>query len=137
MSTVLARRLTLLVSIFLLVPSLAFASASRTFVSGAGNDANACSIVAPCRSLGAALAQTNSAGEIVVLDSAGYGPVTIGKSVSITAPQGVYAGITTATDGVTINTPSIIRTLNSRLTFGLLVSCTAGVMELVSLDTSS
>ena len=72
----------------------ALASAQRTFVASAGNDANPCSIVAPCHSFAAALAQTNSGGEIVALDSAGYAPVDIFGSVSIIAPAGVYAGIT-------------------------------------------
>ena len=71
----------------------ALASAQRTFVASAGNDANPCSIVAPCHSFAAALAQTNTGGEIVALDSAGYAPVDIFGSVSIIAPAGVYAGI--------------------------------------------
>lgn len=52
-----------------------------------------CSLVSPCRSFGSALTVTATDGEIVVLDSGGYGRVTIGKSVAIIAPSGVYAGI--------------------------------------------
>jgi hypothetical protein len=44
--------------------------AQRTFVSTSGNDANACSLTAPCRSFGAAITQTDPNGEIIVLDSA-------------------------------------------------------------------
>ena len=82
----------------------AFGTAQRTFVSSAGDDLNVCSLVAPCRSFGRALTQTNDSGEIIVIDSAGYGVVTIGKSVSIVAPAGVYAGISVfpGTDGVVI-----------------------------------
>jgi hypothetical protein len=65
----------------------------RTFVSTNGYDAAACSVSAPCRSFGAALAQTDSGGEIIVVDSGGYGPVTVNKSVAIRSPAGVYAGI--------------------------------------------
>ena len=91
------RRAFLLVSA---ITSTAIASeaiaAQRTFVSGAGSDANPCSLSQPCRSLGAAIALVSAGGEVVVLDSAGYGPVTISQSVSITAPSGVYAGITSS-----------------------------------------
>src|SRR5262245_6327741 len=44
----------------------------RTFVSGSGSDANACSRTAPCRTFTQALSQTSAGGEVVVLDSAGY-----------------------------------------------------------------
>ncbi len=82
----------------------AMATAQRTFVSGTGDDLNVCSLVAPCRSFSRALTQTNDSGEIIVIDSAGYGVVTIDKSVSIVAPAGVYAGISVfpGTDGVVI-----------------------------------
>ena len=56
-------------------------------------DANTCSLAAPCRTFAAALGQTNAGGEIVVLDSAGYGPMTINKAVSIVVPPGIYAGV--------------------------------------------
>jgi hypothetical protein len=81
----------------------AWALSQRTFVASDGNDANPCSRIAPCRAFSAAMVQTSSGGEVVVLDSAGYGPVTINKSVSIIAPEGVHAGITvTSGAGVTV-----------------------------------
>jgi hypothetical protein len=80
------------------------AAAQRTFVASYGSDAHSCSIGLPCRSFGVAVVNTNTGGEVVVLDSAGYGPVTIGKSVSIIAPRGVHAGISaTGTTGVFID----------------------------------
>jgi hypothetical protein len=83
------------------------AASQRTFVSTAGVDNPACSIVAPCRGFAAAIAATNAGGEVIVQDSGGYGPVTIAKSVSILAPAGVYAGISVFSgDGVTIATPA-------------------------------
>ena len=64
-----------------------------------------CTISFPCRTFGAAIAQTNAGGEVIVLDSAGYGPVTITQSVSIVAAPGVYAGISVSSGhGVTIAT---------------------------------
>ena len=82
----------------------AVATSQRTFVASSGTDTHPCTLTQPCRSFGAALVQTSAHGEIIVLDSAGYGPVTIGKSVSIVAPSGVYAGVTVFTgDGITVN----------------------------------
>lgn len=77
----------------------------RTFVSGLGSDSNACSLGSPCRTLQRAVSQTGAGGEITVLDSAGYGPVAIDHALSIFAPDGVEAGITTtaAGDGVAVN----------------------------------
>jgi hypothetical protein len=76
-----------------LAPPHVFAAAQRTFVKSDGLDTNVCSLAAPCRSFAKAIANTLVGGEVVVLDSAGYGPVTISQSVSIVAPRGVYAGI--------------------------------------------
>jgi len=94
----------------LLVAAPAAAAAQRTFVSATGNDASACSLGAPCRSFLAALSHTSSDGEIVVLDSGGYGSVTITQGVTITAPEGIYAGISVfaGDNGVTINAPGAV-----------------------------
>jgi hypothetical protein len=82
----------------------AVAATQRTFVSGSGLDSNPCTLPAPCRQFSIALAQTLPGGEIVVLDSAGYGPVTINQAVTLVAPSGVYAGISVFSGvGVTIN----------------------------------
>jgi hypothetical protein len=83
----------------------ASATANRTFVSGQGSDSNPCSLGAPCRSFAQAITQTAPGGEITVLDSAGYGVVTITQSVTITNPGGVEAGITTTSgeDAITID----------------------------------
>src|SRR5262249_213426 len=64
-----------------------------------------CSLAAPCRSFAGAITQTNAGGEIVVLDSAGYGSVTINKSISINAPDGIGGGVTvtSATDAIRIS----------------------------------
>lgn len=59
-----------LLGLFLLGPVWAYAQASRTWVSGVGDDANPCSRTAPCRTLAGALSKTESGGEIDVLDAA-------------------------------------------------------------------
>lgn len=70
------------------------AQLNRTAVSVAGNDINNCAPVTPCRSFDRAISQTNSGGEVVVLDSAGYGTFTVDRAITIEAAPGVYAGVT-------------------------------------------
>jgi Right handed beta helix region len=85
----------------------------RTHVSAAiGDDANTaanCTPVSPCRTFQAAMGVTDVNGEVVALDSGGYGAVTITQSVALIAPKGVYAGISVFPDanGVSIFTPDI------------------------------
>ncbi len=76
---------------------------NRTFVSGTGADVGACPRPAPCRSFAFAITQTVAGGEIVTLDSAGYGLVTITKAISIVNGAG-FAGIMpgSGSNGVTI-----------------------------------
>ena len=84
------------------------ATQQRSFVASTGLDTNNCTLTAPCRSFASAINQTLDDGEVIVLDSAGYGPVAITKGISIVAPSGVYAGITVfAGNGVTIDTLGI------------------------------
>jgi hypothetical protein len=74
----------------------AAAQPSRTFVASTGNDANAgsgCPRSAPCRGFQAAIDAVAAGGEVVALDSAGYGPMTITKSVTVTS-EGTHAAIT-------------------------------------------
>jgi hypothetical protein len=71
------------------------AQANRTFVSGHGADTGGCGLGAPCRSFAYAITQTNTGGEITILDPAGYGPVTISKSISIVNDGVGEAGVTT------------------------------------------
>ncbi len=85
----------------------ASAAIQRTFVASYGIDAGSCGVTSPCRTFGFAMAQTLSNGEIIVLDSAGYGGITIAQSVSIIAPPGVYAGISVFSGvGITISAGS-------------------------------
>src|ERR1041384_7899001 len=63
--------------------SPAQAQATRTWVSGVGDDANPCSRTAPCKTFAGAISKTAGGGEINVLDPGGFGGVTITKSLSI------------------------------------------------------
>jgi parallel beta helix pectate lyase-like protein len=97
-------KLTLVSLLITLTAALPALAVPRVFVSGLGNDANPGSLTSPKRSFASALTVTDAGGEIVVLDSAGYGPVTVNKAVSIISPAGVYAGITvTSGDGITVS----------------------------------
>lgn len=81
----------------------AIAAANRTFVSGKGIDSGACTLAAPCRSFAYAVLQTVPGGEIDVLDTAGYGPMTITQAVSI-VNEGSVASIQAASgDAITVS----------------------------------
>src|SRR5437016_12136154 len=77
--------------LFLCCSSFVQGQADRVFVSGVGDDASACSRTAPCRTFAGTLSKVAARGEIDVLDSGGFGVVTISKSVTIDA-TGVFAG---------------------------------------------
>jgi hypothetical protein len=83
----------------------AHAQATRTWVSGVGDDVNPCSRTAPCKTFAGAISKTAAGGEIDCLDPGGFGNVTITKSMSIdcgTFPGGdLNAG---AVNGVVVNT---------------------------------
>jgi hypothetical protein len=81
----------------------AHAQATRTWVSGVGDDANPCSRTAPCKTFPGAISKTAAGGEINCLDSAGFGGVTITKSMALVC-DGVVGGIlASGTFGITIN----------------------------------
>src|SRR5882724_11080869 len=61
------------------------AQATRTWVSGVGDDANPCSRTAPCKTFAGAISKTAGGGEINVLDPGGFGGVTITKSITISS----------------------------------------------------
>jgi hypothetical protein len=96
-----------LLGLSLIVASAAALGAQRSFVKSTGVDTppgpGSCSVTSPCRSFASAIDSTSIGGEVIVLDSAGYGPVSIVKSVSIIAPPGVYAGVTVPAGGIGVD----------------------------------
>jgi hypothetical protein len=87
----------------LALSSAAQAQATRTWVSGVGDDVNPCSRTAPCKTFAGAISKTAAQGEINTLDPGGYGTVTITKSITIDG-QGTMASILAAgTNGVIVN----------------------------------
>jgi len=103
----------LLVTCAVACASIAKAQATRTWVSGVGDDVNPCSRTAPCKTYAGAISKTAKNGEISTLDPGGFGAVTITKSITINgggggqgygsilsalAPQGVLINITDVND---------------------------------------
>src|SRR2546423_5633429 len=79
------------------------AQATRTWVSGVGDDANPCSRTAPCKTFAGAISKTAAGGEIDALDPAGYGGVTITKAITIDGGGGQVASIlVSGTNGVNV-----------------------------------
>jgi hypothetical protein len=104
------RSIPLLMSIlvmFVLIWSLsggAQAQATRTWVSGVGDDANPCSRTAPCKTFAGAISKTAAGGEIDALDPGGFGAVTITKAITIDGGGGQVASVLVAgTNAINVN----------------------------------
>ncbi|HEX9423149.1 MAG TPA: right-handed parallel beta-helix repeat-containing protein [Pyrinomonadaceae bacterium] len=85
------------------------AQATRTWVSGVGDDVNPCSRTAPCKTFAGAISKTATGGEISVLDPGGYGALTITKAITVDGGTGsgwgsvLAAGISGFTVNITTN----------------------------------
>src|ERR687890_520970 len=89
----------------LALPASASAQATRTWVSGVGDDANPCSRPAPCKTFAGAISKTAVGGEINCLDPGGFGAVTIVKSMTI-ACQYTEGGALAGGNGIVVNMPA-------------------------------
>ncbi len=79
------------------------AQATRTWVSGVGDDANPCSRTAPCKTFAGAISKTAPGGEIDALDPGGFGALTITKSITIDGGGGQVASVLVAgTNGIVV-----------------------------------
>jgi hypothetical protein len=83
--------------------SLAQAQATRTWVSGVGDDANPCSRTAPCKTFAGAISKTFINGEINAIDPGGFGAVTITKSITIDGGETFASILASGVNGVIIN----------------------------------
>lgn len=93
----------LAVAALLTFSAIASAQATRTWVSGVGDDVNPCSRTAPCKTFAGAISKTAAGGEIDALDPGGFGAVTITKAITIDG-GGTYASILNAsTNGIIVN----------------------------------
>ena len=82
----------------------AHAQATRTWVSGVGDDANPCSRTAPCKTFAGAISKTAPGGEIDALDPGGFGAVTLTKSITIDGGGGqVASALVAGTNGIVVS----------------------------------
>ena len=93
--------------------TLAFAQATRTWVSGVGDDANPCSRTAPCKTFAGAISKTAAGGEISVLDPGGFGGVTITKSITLDGDGTLASILVAGVNGITINNASAVVTIRN------------------------
>ena len=107
---------------------------ARVFVASYGNDANSCTFGSPCKTFQHAHDAVDAGGEVSAIDSAGFGPIIITKSVTITSPQGVEAGVVPASggDAIVIN-PSLSSTVTLR---GLTLEGSGGGLNGIALFSS-
>src|SRR5215472_11326035 len=91
-----------LIAFVVLGAAMMYGQASRTWVSGVGDDANPCSRTAPCKTFAGAISKTALGGEIDALDPAGFGALTITKAITIDG-SGTFASVLVAgTNGIVV-----------------------------------
>lgn len=81
----------------------AHAQATRTWVSGVGDDANPCSRTAPCKTFAGSISKTAAGGEINCIDPGGFGALTITKSITISCEIGTAGVLVSGTNGFVVN----------------------------------
>ena len=91
----------------------AYSQATRTWVSGVGDDVNPCSRTAPCKTFAGAISKTATGGEINCLDPAGFGAVTITKSITIDCTGTLGGVLASSTTGVIVNGAGAVVTLRA------------------------
>jgi hypothetical protein len=83
--------------------AMMYGQASRTWVSGVGDDANPCSRTAPCKTWAGAISKTAPGGEIDALDPGGFGAVTITKAITLDGGGGQVASVlVSGTNGIVV-----------------------------------
>src|SRR5262249_58817582 len=81
----------------------AHAQATRTWISGVGDDVNPCSRTAPCKTFAGAISKTAAGGEINCLDPGGFGSVTITKSITLDCSGTFRSILSSGTNGINLN----------------------------------
>lgn len=100
-------RFSILTVIVMAGATMAQAQATRTWVSGVGDDVNPCSRTAPCKTFAGAISKTATNGEINCLDPAGYGAVTVTKSITIDCEDTQGSILSAGTNGVIVNITAV------------------------------
>jgi hypothetical protein len=96
----------------LLLATPAAAQATRTWISGVGDDANPCSRTAPCKTFAGAIAKTATGGEIDCLDPGGFGTLTITKAITLDCHLEFGSVLASGTSGISVNITSGPTTVN-------------------------
>jgi hypothetical protein len=109
------------------LPSVALGQATRTWVSGVGDDANPCSRTAPCKTFAGAISKTAAKGEINVIDPGGFGAVTITKSIHIRAVGNTAGVLTNAANAINVSAGANDRVTLSGLDINGLDTAASGV----------
>ena len=121
------------------------AAALRTFVKSTGSDSNTatnCAVANPCRTLAQAFTVTSNNGEIIVIDAAGYGGLTINRGVSIVGFEGAVIGVAASATGITVTAAAndvvtisnvLISAGGAASTTGIVVNSGRVILENVSL----
>jgi hypothetical protein len=92
-----------IIAVCLIGSSAAQAQATRTWVSGVGDDANPCSRTAPCKTFAGAISKTAAGGEISVLDPGGFGAVNITKAITINGDATLAGILASLVNGIIVN----------------------------------
>jgi len=100
--------LLIVAAIAILNASSANAQASRTWVSGVGDDVNPCSRTAPCKTFAGAISKTAPSGEIDCLDPGGFGAVTITKSITLDCTGTLGSVLVAGTNGIVVSGAGIV-----------------------------
>lgn len=103
----------ILIACMLSGSTISMAQATRTWVSGVGDDVNPCSRTAPCKTLAGAISKTAAGGEINILDPGGFGAVTITKSITIDGGGIIGSILSSATNGIIVNAPGAAVTIRN------------------------
>lgn len=107
--------------------SPSFAQATRTWVSGVGDDANPCSRTAPCKTFAGAISKTAVGGEINTIDSGGFGAVTITKSITIDGGSTLAGVLVSGTNGIVINAAAPVKVILRNLDINGIGTGLAGI----------
>ena len=110
----------------LALSSIAQAQATRTWVSGVGDDVNPCSRTAPCKTFSGAISKTAIGGEISVLDPGGFGSLTITKSMTVDGGSQYGSILASGVNGVVVNVGANVNDPQRRVTLRRLTINGAG-----------
>src|SRR6478752_4772437 len=97
-----------LLAITVLGTTVMYGQASRTWISGVGDDANPGSRTAPCKTIAGAISKTAAGGEIDALDPGGFGAVTITKSITISGEGTLASVLASGTSGIIVNNATAV-----------------------------